>query len=133
MAFKDLFKNKKDKKDKKKEEKKVSNKKTKKKSKKKTKDFKGFAYKILKSPYITGKTLRLSGDNKYVFKVFNNVNKIEIKKAVKALYNVDVESVNIIKAPRKQRRVRGITGYRKGFKKAIVTVKKGQKIEELIQ
>lgn len=128
MALKDIFKGKKGKKEEKKE-KKVSKKKT----KKQKKDFENFAYRVLKTPYITEKALVMSSDNKYVFKVFNKANKIEIKKAVESLYDVKVDSVNIIKAPRKRRRIGRVTGWRKGFKKAIVKLKKGEKIEEMIQ
>jgi large subunit ribosomal protein L23 len=121
MALKDIFK--KGKKDQKKQ---------KAKSKKKRENFENFAYRILKSPYITEKALRMSEDNKYVFKVFKKANKIEIRKAVEGLYGVKVEDVKILKMPRKRRRIGKVSGYRKGFKKAIVKVKEGQKIEELI-
>ena len=83
----------------------------------------------LESPHVTEKASILAEDNKYVFKVSDRSNKIEIKKAVKELYHVKVESVNIIKIHRKKKRVGRKFGWKKGYKKAIVEIKKGQKIE----
>ena len=89
------------------------------------------AFRVLKAPHITEKATDLIQKNQYTFKVFLNSNKTEIKKAVAQLYNVDVLSVKIIKVPRKERRLGKISGWRKAYKKAIVKIKKGQKIEEL--
>lgn len=86
---------------------------------------------VLKAPHITEKATDLIQKNQYTFKVSLNSNKTEIKKAVERLYNVDVLSVKIIKVPRKKRRLGRISGWRKAYKKAIVKIKKGQKIEEL--
>ncbi len=127
MALKDIFK-----KDKNKDQKKKKGKKSKKKSKKKGKDFENFAYKVLKSPYITEKSYRMAKDNKYVFKVFNKVNKIEIRKAVESLYDVDVIDIKVLKMPAKKRRIGRVSGWRKGFKKAIVKIKEGQKIDQMV-
>ncbi|MCP6718145.1 MAG: 50S ribosomal protein L23 [Patescibacteria group bacterium] len=137
MALKDLFKRKKkeevkEKKEEKKEvEKKPENvKKEPVGSVKKIKpSLKGFAYQILKSPHITEKATDLAKENKYVFRVYPRTNKIEIKKAVELLYGVKVLSVKIIKVPPKKRVFKGIKGERSGYKKAIVEVLKGQKIE----
>lgn len=90
---------------------------------------KGIAYRILKGPHITEKATALSKKNQYVFKVYSRANKIEIKKAVEQLYNVKVLTVKIIRVPRKKRRLGRITGWRKAYKKAIVMVKQGEKIE----
>lgn len=88
-------------------------------------------YRILKSPHVSEKATDLAEKGKYVFKVFPEANKTEIKKAVKSLYGVDVLSVNIIKIPPKKRRLGKISGFKKGYKKAIIKIKKGQKIEIL--
>jgi len=72
----------------------------------------------------------LEKQNKYAFEVFSSANKNEVKKAVESLYGVNVEKVNIVNIPRKKRRVgRARQGFRKGYKKAIVRIAKGQKIE----
>jgi len=73
----------------------------------------------------------LAERNQYVFKVFPDANKIEIKKAIKEIYGADVEEVRIINVPRKKRRRGRIEGWRKGYKKAIVKIKEGQTIEIL--
>jgi len=88
-------------------------------------------YRILKSPHVSEKATDLAEKGKYVFKVFPGANKIEIKKTVESLYGVDVLAVNIIKIPPKKRRLGRISGFKKGYKKAIIKIKKGQKIEIL--
>jgi len=88
-------------------------------------------YGILKTPQITEKATDLVEKNQYTFKVWPRANKIEVKKTIENLYGVDVISVRIINVPQKQRRLGKISGWRKGYKKAIVEIKKGQKIEVL--
>lgn len=85
---------------------------------------------ILQSPSITEKAVNMSSQgNFYVFHVASVANKIEIKKAIEERYKVDVLNVRTINIPRK-RMVRGKTeGFRPGYKKAIIKVKEGQKIE----
>ena len=80
---------------------------------------------------MTEKATELAKKNQYVFKVWPRANKVEIKKAIEDIYGVDVVSVKIIKVPRKRRRLGRISGWRKGYKKAIVKIKEGQKIEVL--
>lgn len=92
-------------------------------------DKKGIAYKVLKQPHITEKASLLTESNKYVFEVFDNSNKVDIAKAIKNVYKVDVEKVRIINIPKKRKRVRRNISLTGGMKKAIVTIKKGQKIE----
>ncbi|TSC74779.1 MAG: large subunit ribosomal protein L23 [Parcubacteria group bacterium Gr01-1014_30] len=87
------------------------------------------AWRFLKSPQITEKATELSKGNRYTFKVSSESSKAEVRKAVEQLYGVDVLGVNVIRVPRKQRRLGRITGWRKGYKKAIVRIKEGQKIE----
>jgi large subunit ribosomal protein L23 len=93
------------------------------------KEFSQLAAKILKSPHITEKAINLGRENKYVFKVSQKANKSEIKKAVQELYGVGVERVNIINASEKKRRVGRFEGLKSGYKKAIVQVREGDKIE----
>lgn len=88
-------------------------------------------YKILKAPQVTEKATDLVKKNQYVFKVWSRTNKPEIKKAVEDIYGVSVVAVNIIKIPRKKRRLGKKSGFRKGYKKAVVKIKEGQKIEIL--
>jgi len=90
-----------------------------------------FSYGIVKEPHISEKATALSETNHYSFKVYSNANKIEIKKAVEGIYGVDVLSVNIIKIPKKKRRLGKVQGFKAGYTKAIVKIKEGQKIEIL--
>ena len=91
----------------------------------------GEAWRILKSPHITEKATDLTKKNQYVFKVFPRANKVEIKKAVRNLYGVDVVSVKVINILPKKRRLGRISGWKSGYRKAIVRIKEGQKIEVL--
>jgi len=68
-------------------------------------------------------------DNKYIFHVAGDANKIQIKQAVEDIYNVSVVKVNTIKARGKWRRIRHHIGKTPDWKKAIVTLKEGDKIE----
>lgn len=86
---------------------------------------------LLKEPHISEKATFLSENGKYVFKVYKNANKSEIKKAVSGLYGVAVKEVNIINIKTKVRMLRGRKGEKSGYKKAIVTLEKGHKIEIL--
>jgi large subunit ribosomal protein L23 len=88
-----------------------------------------FSWKILRTARVTEKATDLSEQNKYVFNVYPDANKNEIKKAVESTYGVKVVSVNIINIPAKKRTVGRKKGYKPGYKKAIVGVKEGQKIE----
>lgn len=88
------------------------------------------AWKFLKEPHVTEKATDLEKANKYVFKVSKKANKPEIKKAVEGLYGVNVVNVKIINIPKKKRRVRRRTeGFKRGYKKAIIRLKEGDKIE----
>jgi large subunit ribosomal protein L23 len=87
---------------------------------------------LIKKPWVTEKSGHLSVNGKYVFVVKNEATKPEIKKAIKQIYKVDVVAVNVINRPPKAKRFgRGRTGTQEGYRKAIVTLKEGQKIETL--
>ena len=90
--------------------------------------------KILIKPLINEKSELASEElNRYTFMVHKKANKIEIAKAVKSLYNVEVESVNTINVPAKSRsrmtRSGVIKGRKSGYKKAIVKVYEGDSID----
>lgn len=86
-------------------------------------------YKILKEPQISEKATQLSDENKYTFKVYPQANKVQIKKAISNLYGVKVKDIKIINIKSKKRVLRGIEGRKSGYKKAIVTLAEGYKIE----
>ncbi|MBI2050044.1 MAG: 50S ribosomal protein L23 [Candidatus Staskawiczbacteria bacterium] len=89
------------------------------------------SYNIIKEPHISEKETMLQDDNQYVFKIYPNVNKAEIKKEVEGIYGVNVLSVNIVKSPKKKRRLGKVQGFKSGNTRAIVKIKEGQKIEIL--
>lgn len=84
---------------------------------------------VLRAPHTTEKTTDAAEENKYVFIVVPNANKIVVRQAVARRYGVVVESVRVLNMPPKERRRGAQTGWKQGFKKAIVSVKKGDKIE----
>lgn len=89
---------------------------------------------VLKSPCITEKAVDISAlGNFYVFKVNKEANKIEIKKAVEERYKVNVIQVRTTTIPRKKIKRGRTEGFKPGYKKAIVKIKEGQKIEMILQ
>ncbi len=88
------------------------------------------AYKIIKRPLITEKsTIQKEMDNQLAFEVDRGANKIEIKKAVERIFKVQVETVRTMNYQGKKKRLGRTTGRRRHWKKAVVTLKPGQKIE----
>ena len=67
--------------------------------------------------------------NQYMFEVQKDANKIEIKQAIEAIFPVKVESVRTLRVHGKPKRMGRYTGHRPDWKKAVVTLKKGQTIE----
>jgi large subunit ribosomal protein L23 len=96
--------------------------------KKDAKKVSGQAYRVLTKPMVTEKATNLGSSNQYVFMVGIDTNKIEVAKAIQEVYGVKPISVNIIKVKGKKVNRGRITGKRKDFKKAIVTLKKGDTI-----
>lgn len=77
---------------------------------------------IIIRPIITEKSMDGLADRKYTFKVMKSANKIEVKKAVEALFGVKVEKVNTISVKGKKKRMGRSEGYTSDWKKAIVTL-----------
>lgn len=84
---------------------------------------------ILIEPHITEKATTLTQYGKYIFKVIDCANKIEVKRAVETLFRVDVGNVHIVCTKGKTKRFKGRLGRRSDVKKAIVTLKAGQTID----
>ena len=84
---------------------------------------------IIISPNVTEKSTSLSDFNKVVFKVHKGANKNSIKRSIEKLFKVNVIKVNTIKINGKSKLVRGRKTIKPGYKKAIVTLKKGQNID----
>lgn len=83
---------------------------------------------VLVKPVVTEKSMGLMEDNKYSFYVDKNANKIEIKYAVEHLFKVKVTGVRTMTVKGKNKKVRAIEGKTSDRKKAIVTLKAGDKI-----
>jgi large subunit ribosomal protein L23 len=88
-------------------------------------------YRIVKYPHVTEKATNLAEKNQYVFNIGKDANKIEVKKAMESLYKVNVLGVNIINIHPRKRRLGKTMGHIPGYKKAIVKIEEGQKIEVL--
>ena len=86
-------------------------------------------YDKILSPIVTEKSTNLSEQNKIVFKVPNKSNKSILKKNIEKIFKVNVVKVNIINKQSRKKIVRGKKVKIKGYKKAIVTLKKGQSID----
>ena len=81
------------------------------------------------SPIITEKSTKISEYNKIVFKVPSNADKDNLKKNIEKIFKVNVIKVNIINKKNREKLIRGRKVKISGFKKAIVTLKKGQNID----
>ena len=81
------------------------------------------------APHITEKATNISEQNKIVFKVHYKANKINLKKNIEKIFKVNVTKINIINKRSKIKITRGRKIKVAGFKKAIVTLKKGQNID----
>ena len=85
---------------------------------------------IIKAPIITEKSANIASNEKtYVFKVDVKANKSQIKDAIEKIFNVKVEKVNTVNVHPKKKRVGRYTGMTNKYKKAIVTLANGNKID----
>ena len=89
---------------------------------------------VLEGPHISEKaTIVADGNGQYVFKVASDATKLEIKKAVEAMFSVTVETVRTLNQKGKTKRTKFGMGKRKGVKKAYVRLAAGQEIDFLNQ
>jgi large subunit ribosomal protein L23 len=87
-------------------------------------------YEIIKAPIITEQSMKvIEAENKYTFKVDKRANKIEIKKAIETIFKVNVIRVNSINVLPKAKKVGKYEGFKPAYKKAIVQLPAGQKID----
>ncbi len=86
---------------------------------------------VLIRPMITEKSLNLEAARSYVFKVKDSATKPAIKMAVEGLFGVNVEKVNVLNHKGRNKFLKGKWGTQTGFKKAIIRIKAGQKIEAI--
>ena len=81
------------------------------------------------SPVVTEKSTNLSEQNKVIFKVPVSANKKNIKNSIEKIFKVNVTKVNVINKKNRIKLVRGKKVKVKGYKKALITLKKGQNID----
>tara|TARA_Y100000022_G_C13210529_1_gene357355 strand:+ start:872 stop:1165 length:294 start_codon:yes stop_codon:yes gene_type:complete len=86
-------------------------------------------YDKILSPIVTEKSTNLSEQNKIVFKVPNSSSKTNLKKNIEKIFKVNVTKINIINKQSKKKITRGRKVKVQGYKKAIITLKKGQTID----
>ena len=86
-------------------------------------------YDTILSPLVTEKSTNLSEINKVVFKVNSLADKKSIKKSIEKIFKVNVIKINIINKQRRIKIARGKKAKVRGYKKAIITLKKGQNID----
>lgn len=86
-------------------------------------------YTVIRAPRISEKSARMAENSQYVFDVDTTATKAEIKAAVEALFNVQVNAVNVINIAGKRKMFKGRPGRRNGLRKAIVSLQPGQQIE----
>ncbi len=86
-------------------------------------------YDLIEKPVITEKATMLSNNSQVVFFVPMDTNKNVLKNTIENLFKVNVKKINIIISKGKKKRFKGKQGKRKNFKKAIISLEKGQKID----
>ena len=86
-------------------------------------------YDKILSPFVTEKTTNLSEQNKIVFKVPTKANKKNLKSNIEKIFKVNVTKINIINKQNRTKLIRGRKVKVSGYKKAIITLKKGQSID----
>jgi large subunit ribosomal protein L23 len=84
---------------------------------------------ILIAPVVSEKSYHMINTRQYCFRVHQDAHKLQIRQAVEAQFDVEVESVNIVSVPSKPKRRGRSSGRRPGWKKAIVKLREGHSIE----
>ena len=84
---------------------------------------------ILLAPHVSEKASIAAENGQFVFKVATNATKLEVKRAVELMFGVEVENVSTLNVKGKNKRVGVISGRRKNWKKAYVSLKEGQDID----
>lgn len=90
-------------------------------------------WQVIDQPLITEKNTNQVAEGKYTFRVAREANKIQIREAVEKIFNVHVADVNIINVRGKERGIGRRKGFSPNWKKAVVTLKAGERIEELFE
>lgn len=86
-------------------------------------------WEVLRRPLITEKGTALAAEGKFLFEVHPDCTKAQVKQAIERAFKVNVVAVNIAVMPGKSRRWKRWTAYQSDWKKAVVTLKSGERIE----
>ena len=87
-------------------------------------------FELIKGPIITEASIKaIETENRYTFKVDKKANKVQIKKAIEEAFGIKVISVSTTAVPRRYKKVGRHEGYASGYKKAIVKIEDGKKID----
>ncbi|MBI4213821.1 MAG: 50S ribosomal protein L23 [Chloroflexi bacterium] len=87
------------------------------------------SYEVLRRPVITEKSTMLAEGGQYVFEVARRANKVEIRRAVEEIFRVHVRAVNVVRVEGKLKRMGKTRGLTASWKKAIVSLQQGDRIE----
>ena len=87
------------------------------------------SYDIIKRPIITEKSAIFAEKAVYIFEVAKDANKVEIKKAIEEIFNVNVVAIRTVNVHRKAKRMQRYEGFKAAYKKAIVRLEPGQTIK----
>jgi large subunit ribosomal protein L23 len=91
-------------------------------------------YQVLKRPILTEKTDYQRDDNQYVFEVDRRANKLQIKQAIETLFDVEVQAVNtMVMKPKRRKLGRKVITTRPAWKRAVVTLAPGERIQEFFE
>jgi len=93
----------------------------------------GKALNIIQKPILTEKSTNLNQFNQYTFRVELHANSLEIKNAIEKIFKVKVSKINTSIVRGKQKTFKGVFGYKKNYKKAIVTLIEGQTIDSSLE
>lgn len=87
-------------------------------------------YGVVRRPVVTEKSTSMQAlRNQFTFEVADGANKVEVRKAIETLFSVKVVKVNMVSVPSKQKRTFGRPGETRPWKKAVVTLRKGDSID----
>nr|AIT94177.1 ribosomal protein L23 [Marsupiomonas sp. NIES 1824] len=84
---------------------------------------------LVKRPVLTEKSVRLIENNQYTFDVDPKLTKSQIKSCIESTFQVNVVGINTHRPPRRKRRLGMYQGYKKQYKRAVITIKSGQTIQ----
>ena len=93
----------------------------------------GKALNIIQKPILTEKSTNLNQFNQYTFRVDLQASSLEIRNAIEKIFKVKVSKINTSIVRGKPKTFKGVSGYKKNYKKAIVTLKEGQTIDTSLE